>query len=73
MSRKEMMDESNFIAAADTCMIGNSMPHRITFHCEDGEWVIRITKEGVESNPNVSVDAGAKAIFDALEPYLRSL
>ena len=53
--------------------IGNPQPQAITFHIPGGEWVIRITKDGVESNPAVSIDDGAKAVFDALEPYLRSL
>ncbi len=38
-----------------------------------GVWVLRITLDGVESNPEVLVDDGAKAIFDALKPYLLSL
>ena len=48
-------------------------PHEITFMVDGGEWAIRITKDGVVSNPNVNVDDGAKAIFEALKPYLQSL
>lgn len=37
------------------------------------KWALRFTKDGVESNPDVSADAGAKAMFEALKPYLETL
>ncbi len=36
-------------------------------------WALRIDKNGITSNPDVPVDDGAKAIFEALKPYLLSL
>jgi hypothetical protein len=35
--------------------------------------VMRITKDGVTSNPDVSVDEGAKAIIRALDGYIKNL
>lgn len=36
-------------------------------------WALKITPNGVVSNPDVPTDAGAKAIFEAVEPYLKRL
>ena len=35
--------------------------------------VMRITKDGVTSNPDVSTDEGAKAIIRALDAYIKNL
>lgn len=50
----------------------HSGPISIEFNV-GGTWAIRITKDGVASNPEVSVDDGAKAILAALERQIRAL
>ena len=44
----------------------------ITFRVGE-TWAIRVTRDGIVSNPDVSVDDGAKAIFEALKPYIETL
>jgi hypothetical protein len=46
-------------------------PQTIIFHI-DNKPVLWIGKNGIRADPDVSVDDAAKAIFVALEPYLRS-
>ncbi len=47
-------------------------PKSIIFQVGD-TWAVKITRDGVVSNPDVPTDAGAKAIFEALKPYIEQL
>jgi len=44
----------------------------ITFQCND-TWALKITPDGIVSNPDVPTDEGAKAMLEALSPYIRDL
>lgn len=44
----------------------------ITFQVGD-TWAIKVTRSGITSNPDVPTDDGAKAIFEALKPYILNL
>ena len=49
----------------------NSAPENtITFFAEGGEWVMRITKDCISVNDNVSVDDAAQAVVAAIGRYL---
>jgi hypothetical protein len=47
-------------------------PKSITFQCGD-TWALKITKDGITSNPDVPIDDGAKAMIAELGPYIRQL
>ena len=68
-----MSEDKNEYTVASDSVLTYQQPLNITFQIPSGEWVMRITKDGVETNPNVSVDDGARAIFEALKPYLQAL
>jgi len=44
----------------------------ITFQYND-TWALKITTDGIVSNPDVPTDEGAKAMLEALSPYIRDL
>ncbi len=69
-----MSDQHTYlIEDGATFTLSKPVTTSIVFQVDGGEWAIRITKDGIESNPNVSIDDGARAIFEALKPYLQSL
>ena len=52
----------------------NSAPENtITFFAEGGEWVMRITKDCISVNDNVSVDDAAQAVVAAIGRYLNKM
>jgi hypothetical protein len=52
--------------------VGTVQPQSITFRVGD-TWALKITKDGIEGNPDVPADDAAKAILEALKPYLEGL
>ncbi len=65
-------DASKYVTFADQSVTLSSQPTVITFMAGN-VWALRLSKDGIESNPDVKTDDGAKAIFEALKPYLLSL
>lgn len=66
------IDAEGLVGFQGVLSVGDLQPESIVIAYGD-TWAIKITKEGIVSNPDVPTDEGAKAVFEALEPYMRNL
>ena len=72
MKASAVIDDSHLVWKGEGALEFKPFPNAITFMAGE-TWALRITRDGIESNPDVPTDEGAKALFEALKPYIEQL
>lgn len=66
------MSDEKKMDLKQTWTIADAAPNNIVFNV-GGKAILTINRDGITADPSVHVDEAAKAIFIALEPYLKNL
>jgi len=72
MSEIEIESVETALALSDGVAAEFPKARSITFVAGD-TWALKITLDGIISNPDVPIDEGAKAMIEAMQPYIRDL